>query len=211
MPFDKDERLPADEPPVTSKRQPPLKRRYPKVEGIKDTAECPRKYTRGKSFLPNRVLEKLPRGMRMFHDWYLRACATDVNLITARFLEGALGGLAGTVAFDFDDMHTMYRLGYIEMNLIQQIKMTDCTQTRPPGYLDPHYVTKSTWDAPMRWDKDGPQLAAGTTPEEKQKLWKKAMRTSMLEVVVYIERAFKVLEEKGIIYIPFHFANHGYA
>ncbi|KAL6883493.1 hypothetical protein ACP4OV_010907 [Aristida adscensionis] len=30
----------------------------------------------------------------------------------------------------------------------------------------------------------------------------------MLEVVVYIGCAFKVLEDKGIIYIPFHFANH---
>ena len=112
-------KAPRAETTVTSKRQPPLKRRYPNVEAIKETPDCPKRYQRGKNFLPNRTLQLCPRGMKMFHDWYLRALSTDVNVITARFPENTFGGPVGTIAFDFDDVQTMFRLGYMETNLIR--------------------------------------------------------------------------------------------
>jgi hypothetical protein len=87
------------------------------VEAIKDSANCPKRYVRGKNFVPNRAIQHLPHGMRMFHDWYLRA--TDANVISTRFPENTFGGVAGTIAFDFDGVQRMFWLGYLETNLIR--------------------------------------------------------------------------------------------
>ena len=61
-------KAPQDERTVTNKQDPPLKRQYANIEGIPNTHECPRRYVRGKPFIPNLILERLPHGMRMFHD-----------------------------------------------------------------------------------------------------------------------------------------------
>jgi hypothetical protein len=43
-------------------------KKYPDVESIKWSKDCPEKYERGKNFLPNRVIRQLPLHMRRFHD-----------------------------------------------------------------------------------------------------------------------------------------------
>jgi hypothetical protein len=60
-------KAPQDERTVTNKQDPPLKRQYD-MEGIPNTPECPRMYVMGKPFVPDRILERLPCRMRMFHD-----------------------------------------------------------------------------------------------------------------------------------------------
>jgi hypothetical protein len=50
--------------------------KYLAVHNLKWSNDCPDKYKKGKNFLPNRVLQCLPRGMRKFHDWYLHAQIT---------------------------------------------------------------------------------------------------------------------------------------
>ena len=55
-----------------SRIQKPAKR-YPNVDDTKWSKDCPKTNERGKLFLPNRDIQRLPLGMKRFHDWYLRA------------------------------------------------------------------------------------------------------------------------------------------
>ena len=93
----------ASESPDTSKLHQQAKK-YPSVEDNKWTEDCPKKYERGKRFLPNQIMQHMPIGMRKFHDWYLRAHLMRLNEIKAVFPEGTFGGAAGDLMFDFEDM-----------------------------------------------------------------------------------------------------------
>ena len=81
--------------------------------------DCPKTYERGKPFLPNRDIRRLSLGMKRFHDWYLRALQTKIQIIQARFSANTFGGLEGVIAFDFNDVKTMFHLGEMETNLIK--------------------------------------------------------------------------------------------
>ena len=92
-------------------------KRYLEVDTIKWSKDYPEKYERGKLFLPNRVIQRLPHGMRRFHDWYLRVLPTSID--KACFPTGTFGSPAGKIVFDFNDMQTCFHLGAMEMNLIR--------------------------------------------------------------------------------------------
>jgi hypothetical protein len=94
-------------------------RRYPNVDATKWSDDCPKIYERGKPFLPNRDIQRLPLGMKRFHDWYLRVLLTTINIIHARFPPNTFGGPKGEIVFDFNDMQTAFHLGYLETNLIR--------------------------------------------------------------------------------------------
>jgi len=109
----------ASEPPDTSKLHQEVKK-YPNVDEIKWTKDVPKEYERGKHFLPNRIMQRMPIGMRKFHDWYLCAHLTRLNEIKAVFpAEGTFGGAAGDLMFDFEDMQACFHLGMMEMNLVR--------------------------------------------------------------------------------------------
>jgi hypothetical protein len=108
----------ASEPPDTSKLHQPVKK-YPSVEDIKWTKDCPEKYIRGKHFLPNRIMQRMPAGMRKFHDWYLRAESTILNDMKVVFTDGTFGGPARKILFDFQDMQECFHLGMMEMSLVR--------------------------------------------------------------------------------------------
>jgi hypothetical protein len=93
--------------------------KYPDVEDIEWSKDCPSNYVRGKKFLPNRVMEKMPYGMRRFHDWYLHVIHTKLDLIQAVLPEGTFGSPEGIVAFGFDGMQPCFHLKSMEMNLIR--------------------------------------------------------------------------------------------
>ena len=103
---------------VTSKLHQTAKQ-YPNVDAIKWSKDCPKTYERGKPFLPNRDIQRLPLGMRRFHDWYLCVLPTSIDLIQACFPTGTFGSPAGKIVFDFNDMQTCFHLGEMEMNLIR--------------------------------------------------------------------------------------------
>jgi hypothetical protein len=94
-------------------------KKYLDVESIKWSKDCLEKYERGKNFLPNRAIRQLPLHMRRFHDWYLRVIPTKLTIIQAIIPTGTFGALEETIAFDFDDVHTCFRLGSMKMNLIR--------------------------------------------------------------------------------------------
>jgi len=96
-----------------------IAKQYPNVDAIEWSKDCPKKYERGKPFLPNRDIQRLPLGMRRFHDWYLRVLPTSIDIIQACVPTGTFGSPAGKIVFDFNDMHTCFHLGEMEMNLIR--------------------------------------------------------------------------------------------
>ena len=96
----------ASEEDVTSKQQPAKK--YLNVDAIKWSKDCPKTYERGKSFLPNWDIQRLPLGMRRFHDWYLRVIPTTIDLIQARFPAGTFGSPTRNIIFDFNDVQTFF-------------------------------------------------------------------------------------------------------
>jgi hypothetical protein len=102
---------------VTSKQQPTKK--YLNVDAIKWSNDYPKTYERGKPFLPNRDIQRLPLGIRRFHDWYLRVILTTIDLIQARFPAGAFRGPYEKIIFDFNDVWTCFHLRAMETNLIR--------------------------------------------------------------------------------------------
>jgi hypothetical protein len=94
-------------------------KKYPDVEAIQWSKDCPSTYVRGKLFLPNQIMEKMPYGMRRFHDWYLRVVRTKLHVIQATVPTGTFGSPATFIAFDFDDAQTWFHLKSMEMNLIR--------------------------------------------------------------------------------------------
>ena len=104
----------ASEEAITSKVHQ-IAKKYPNVDAIKWSKDCPKTYERGKPFLPNQDIKRLPLGMRRFHDWYLRVLLTSIDLVQACFPTGTFGRSAGKIIFDFK---TCFHLGAIEMNLI---------------------------------------------------------------------------------------------
>ena len=103
---------------VTSKVHQTAKK-YSNVDAIKWSKDCPKPYERGKPFLPNQDIQRLPLGMRRFHDWYLRVLPTSIDPIQACFPTDTFGSLAGKIIVDFNDMHTCFHLEETEMNLIR--------------------------------------------------------------------------------------------
>ena len=83
------------------------------VDNLKWSNDCPNKYEKGKNFLPNRVIPCLPRGMRKFHDWYLRAQITELEILQAWIPADTFG------AIEFKDIQACFHLGRMEMNLIR--------------------------------------------------------------------------------------------
>ena len=94
-------------------------KRYPNVDHTKWSKDCPKTYERGKPFLPNQDIQRLSLGMKWFHDWSLRALQTKIQIIQARFLANTFGGSDGVIAFDFNDVQTMFHLREMKMNLVR--------------------------------------------------------------------------------------------
>jgi len=95
-------------------------KKYPYVETIKWSKDCPKEYVRGKSFLPNRILCNMPYGMRRFHDWYyLHVTRTKLNVLEGVILAHIFGGPALGIAFDFSDIQSCFHLSSMSVNLIR--------------------------------------------------------------------------------------------
>ena len=104
---------------VTSKLYQ-ITKQYPNVDAIKWSKDYPKTYERGKPFLPNRDIQRLPLGIRRFHDWYLHVLLTSIDLVQACFPTGTFESPARKIIFDFNDMQTCFHLGAMEMNLIHK-------------------------------------------------------------------------------------------
>jgi len=113
----KEFRAPASEEGTTSKLHKGFNK-YPAVDNLKWSNDCPDKYEKGKNFLPNRVIQCLPRGMRKFHDWYLRAQITELEILQAWIPAGTFGAPGGQIAVEFKDIQACFHLERMEMNLI---------------------------------------------------------------------------------------------
>jgi hypothetical protein len=108
----------AFEEAVTSKLHHVVKK-YPDVDTIKWSKDCTETDKRGKHFLTNWIIQRMPLGMRNFHDWYLHIVPMKLNTIQACIPTGTFGTPAGEIVFDFNDIQTCFHLRAMEMNLIR--------------------------------------------------------------------------------------------
>ena len=58
---------------------------------------------------------------------------------------------------------------------------------------------------PKKWKLNDKEKAEGKTKEEKERIRRKRIESDMLKVVVYITRAWKSMEDRGLIVCPFNF------
>ena len=73
------------------------------------------------------------------------------------------------------------------------------------GYLDPQLIAQTMFNYPRDWKLEGKELTAGTTIEEKEKIWQKRIRDESYKVAAYLSRAFFRMQDKSPIYLPYNF------
>ncbi|XP_066314476.1 uncharacterized protein, partial [Miscanthus floridulus] len=208
----KEFRAPASEEGTTSKLHKGFKK-YPAVDNLKWSNDCPDKYEKGKNFLPNRVIQCLPRGMRKFHDWYLRAQITELEILQAWIPAGTFGAPGGQIAVEFKDIQACFHLGRMEMNLIRMwcLMQADFVRKRPTlkhGYIDPSPIASINFNYPKEWKLDCKELGGGKTLKEKEDIRNKKILEESLKVAAYIALCFKNLQQHDNIWIPYHFNDH---
>ncbi|XP_066392050.1 uncharacterized protein [Miscanthus floridulus] len=187
--------------------------KYLAVDNLKWSDDCPDKYEKGKNFLPNRVLQCLPRGMRKFHDWYLRAQITELEILQAWIPAGTFGALGGQIAVEFKDIQVCFHLGRMEMNLIRIwcLMQADFVKKRialKHGYIDPSPIASTNFNYPKEWKLDCKELGAGKTLKKKEDIRNKKILEESLKVAAYIALCFKNLQQHDDIWIPYHFNDH---
>jgi len=95
-------------------------KKYLDVESIKWSKDFSKEYVRGKHFLPNRILCKMPYGMRRFHDWYnLHVTRLELDVLEAVIPAHTFGGPASGIAFNFSDIQSCFHLNSMLMNPIR--------------------------------------------------------------------------------------------
>lgn len=78
----------------------------------KESVWCQKKFSNildGAMFVLELLILKVKNGC---------ALVTNLNMISTRFMDKTFGGSVGTIAFNFDDMKTIFHLGWMETNLI---------------------------------------------------------------------------------------------
>ncbi|XP_066334670.1 uncharacterized protein [Miscanthus floridulus] len=187
--------------------------KYPVVDNLKWSDDCLDKYEKGKNFLPNRVIQCLPRGMRKFHDWYLRAQITELEILQAWIPAGTFRAPGGQITIEFKDIQACFHLGRMEMNLIRIwcLMQADFVKKRPAlkhGYIDPSPIASTNFNYPKEWKLDCKELGAGKTLKKKEDIRNKKILEESLKVAAYIALCFKNLQQHDNIWIPYHFNDH---
>ena len=73
------------------------------------------------------------------------------------------------------------------------------------GYLDPQLIAQTMFNYPRDWKLEGKELTAGTTIEEKEKIWQTEIMEASLRVAAYISIAFRNLQNNSAIWLPYNF------
>ena len=73
------------------------------------------------------------------------------------------------------------------------------------GYVDPQCIAQPNFNYAKEWSRDGNELAAGKTVEEKEEIQNKEIRAAALKTAAYIALAFKYLQNNQVIWLPYNF------
>ena len=86
-----------------------------------------------------------------------------------------------------------------------QANFMKSTRSTKAGYVDPMPIAQINFNYPSRWELDAPQLAAGGTLAEKEKIRAAKIREESLKVEAWIAVCLKNLQHFETIWIPYHF------
>ena len=96
--------------------------RYVGVDDITDLPDCPLKFEYGKPFLPDSLMEGVPSFMKRMHSWYTRACRLGLKTIWARYDPDIFGAQTEGICdimFDFEEIHDMFRLKQLNIEMVR--------------------------------------------------------------------------------------------
>jgi hypothetical protein len=92
------------------------------VDEIPDLPDCPKKFTYGQPLLPDWCLQDVPSEMQWMHNWYIRACRLGLRTISAPYYSqvfGPAGPGITDVLFDFQDIHAMFCLKELDIEMVR--------------------------------------------------------------------------------------------
>ena len=94
------------------------------VDEIPDIpGSCPLRYEWGMPLLPDWALVEVPWEMKRMHAWYMRACSLGLRGLQARYPLDVFGPTllpqAKEINLDFHDLHDLFRLQMIDVQVIR--------------------------------------------------------------------------------------------
>ena len=92
------------------------------VDEIPDLTHCPKKFMYGQPFLPDWCLQDVLSEMQRMHNWYIRACRLGLRTISSPYYSqvfGPAGPSITDVLFDFQDIHAMFRLKELDIEIVR--------------------------------------------------------------------------------------------
>jgi len=89
------------------------------VDSIPDLPNCPKMF---KALLPDWCLKDVPSEMQRMHNWYIRACRLGLRTISVPYYSqvfGPVGPGITDVLFDFRDIHAMFHLKELDIEMVR--------------------------------------------------------------------------------------------
>ncbi|KAF0911366.1 hypothetical protein E2562_008252 [Oryza meyeriana var. granulata] len=117
-----------------------------------------------------------------------------------------MGGDEGAFFIDFKDMHAVYCLEKLDVNLVGAwalLQLHDADQTRElVGYLDPIRICKTQQTIDLH---DDSTVLKDKSPKEKKEYIEKLRGNKSRDVAAYIGQAILSYQDKRCIMAPYNF------
>uniref|UniRef100_K4AKY2 Uncharacterized protein n=1 Tax=Setaria italica TaxID=4555 RepID=K4AKY2_SETIT len=136
------------------------------VDDIPYLLDCAKKFEYGKPLLPDSQSYWFQVKCKRLHSWYIRACRLGLRTIWARYSSDVFGPPfddEANLIFDFQDIHDMFCLSELELELVKlwcMMQENDVHVVKEnPGYLDPYAICKVKNNFPSKWRENHDKLA----------------------------------------------------
>ncbi|RLM93752.1 hypothetical protein C2845_PM08G20190 [Panicum miliaceum] len=155
--------------------------------------ECSENYVHGKPFLPHVDLQLRPWELVKFHGWIMKAMKEGITTMTAMVPPSVFNNpIPHEIVIDFEDLHRLYRLQHMDINLITVFCMMQwLEEEKTHKTRSCKRTTKSCKDQEAK-------------AEIKEELHKKERH----KVSVYIAKVMLKRVDKKYIFAPYGFDNH---
>ena len=92
------------------------------VDGLPGLEDAPLEFAYGKDLLPSWILCDCPIYMKMMHNWYKRAYRLGLRTLGALHhpdVFGLKGPQINDITFDFEDIHEMFHLKELGIEMVR--------------------------------------------------------------------------------------------
>ncbi|KAM0890274.1 hypothetical protein ACQ4PT_027105 [Festuca glaucescens] len=186
------------------------------VDEIPELLDCPQKFVYGKPFLPDWAIAEIPWEMQRMHNWYMRACFLGLKGMQAQYPVDVFGPPiiieAQDINFDFQDLHDLFGLNMIDVQLIRlwcMMQEGDMHLAKEKiGFLDPFAICEERRKHPLSWEDNHDNLAGCKTKKARDKKRKDEHLNAMKHVSAYIAHMMLKWKDRHYIWAPYHIGAH---